>query len=275
MLVLLCLMTGTVSHAKATEFKGLFEDSYVGLDEPVQHGSYYFKYQEDGIYMADAENGSYKKTSLTYDSLTDGTKAYYVQGRNLYAYTLSTGKAKKIKKLPAKKEAYFSVSMVYNNRIFLTLSSYDEFRYLTYQYNMKTKKLKLIKKDCNLVRNYGTYAVSFDQLRTDVSPTPVTLYRITSSSLKKIKKLTSDGMSCRFIRGKLYYIEYDSYMMQKMTIYRCKPNGSGKKKLAELSARGENGVIYMQEMYADKCKVFMGDGTYIYTYATKQLENAN
>lgn len=61
---LLCLMTGTVSHAKATEFKGLFEDSYVGLDEPVQHGSYYFKYQEDGIYMADAENGSYKKLPL-------------------------------------------------------------------------------------------------------------------------------------------------------------------------------------------------------------------
>lgn len=59
-----------------------------------------------------------------------------------------------------------------------------------------------------------------------------------------------------------------------LTLYRSKPNGSSKKKLAVLEAGNENDMIYMQEIYTDKCKVFMGNGTYLYTYATKNLEKA-
>lgn len=262
-----------VYAASSSDYQQLFSGTSDYEKIPEKHGEYYFKYLNGKVYMSKKKSSDYKETPLEYTSYLNGKQAYYISDNVLYRYTFSNMKATKLKKMPVKKDYYFYLSGVYGNQIFITKSSFDEWTYWTYRYNTKTKELKNIKKNCNIVNRQGKYVVAENSYRSDVSPTPVTLYKITSSGLKKIKKLTERGFNSVFVDGKLYYTEYTDVYMKKVTLYRCNSNGKGKKALGTFTSSSEYGQVLIQEITSKKCTVYiMDEGLYEYTYSTKKLK---
>lgn len=270
-IVIAGMMIGKTVHA-ASGYERLLSDEYYGEKIPQKQGKYYFKYVKNKVYMSKKKQGGYKVTPLEYESFTNGKQAYYVKNNILYKYKFSNRKKTKIKKFPAKKDYYYTIAMIYGNRIFLTKTSYNEWRCWTYQYNIKSKKLKMLQKDCEIAFRHGKYVVASNAFSTDVSPGPYTLYKITSSGLKKIKKYTNNGFSNRIIDGKLYYTEYKNYSMRKVTLYRCDLNCKRKKALGTFTAASGYDGIYFQEITSKKCIIRMNEELYEYTYATKKLK---
>lgn len=265
-----------VYAASSSDYQQLFSGASDYGRIPEKHGKYYFKYLNGKVYMSKKKSSGYKATPLEYNSYTNGKQAYYISKSTLCKYTFSNKKAIKLKKMPVKKDYYFYLSEVYGNQIFITKGSFDEWTYWTYRYNTKTKNLKNIKKNCTIVNRQGKYVVAENSYRSDVSPTPVTLYKITSSGLKKIKKLTERGFNSVFVDGKLYYTEYTDVYMTKVTLYRCNSNGKGKKALGTFASSSEYGQVLIQEITSKKCTVYIIDeGLYEYTYSTKKLKKIN
>lgn len=223
------------------------------------------------------EPGSTSATPIGYPAYGNGKQAYYVRDFTLYKYTYASRKESKVKKLPstgASNDPHmaFYVTGVYGDQIYLTKGSQGQWKNWTYSYNLKTKKLKKLLSNCSIKTSYGKYVVGQNAYRTDVSAYPITLYKIQSSGLKKIKKLTSHGWEPTFAGGKLYYAASPDNIMRKVTLYRCNLNGSGRKKIKTFSTSQKYGQVSIFNITSKSCEVYKDGNHYRYTYVTNKMK---
>lgn len=276
----LMFQVNTVQAEAAAEYKQLWASGNTNTVE--KSGKYYFKwdFNSNTILMSTNKTSGYTTTPLTYTTFSNGKQAYYVRNNILYKYIFSTRKESLLKKLPASGDQIYSVSTVYGNQILLTKSSFDQWKFWTYSYNVKTKRLKLAKSNCHITDRYRKYVIAQGEYRSDIAPYPLTIYKITSSGLSKVKKLSTYGRDAAFIGGKLYYITYPKGTMKKATLYRSKPNGSSTKKIAAFSASTKYGEVFITKITSKYCLVAkyqqqagkFTQTNYRYTYATKKLK---
>lgn len=271
------LNMGTAKAKAATAYKKLFTDSEE-FAESAKSGKYYFKWKETEnlhgpVYISKKKNSGYKKTPIQrFYSYSNGKRAYYIRDNVLYYYTFSSQKEHKAQQLPT--QEYFRFSIVYGNRLFMTAESdiNDIFKCRTYSYNVKTKKFKLVKDNCELYSRKGKYALGTTQYTSDVSPRPLVLYKITSSGVTKIKKLTSRALGGTIMNGRVYYFEYSGLLMRKGTIYHCNLDGSDRKKIATITTPEKDECVYVSGYTRKKCTVSTINHEYEYTYSTKKLK---
>lgn len=271
----LVIVTGMLSPAYGLDAKA--SSGYQKLldysSPETKIGNYYFKSINNMIYIA-KKGETYKKTPIvSYGSMGNDTHAYYVRNKTLYKYTYASQKEALLKKLPVSGDENINISTVYKNQIFLTKDSYQKGKLWTYCYNTNTKALKKVKNNCKINAHYKAYVIGQNDFRTDIDPYPMTLYKITSSGLSKVKTLTSYGRSGTFAGNKVYYTAYPKkHSMKETTLYRCSLNGKNKKKIASFKASGTNGRVTIGEITSKNCKVVINDKQYLYTYSTKKLK---
>ena len=278
LVLVICMKLDTVRTEAATAYTKLWADYDTRV---VKNGKYYLKIDEGSqkTLIAAKKAGPYKETPIDfYGAFANGKQAYYVRENVLYRYTFSSGKEKKVKKLSASGDQKYHVSAVYGSQVFLTKTSFDQWKYWTYSYNTKSGKLKMAVRNCAISSQNGKYVVAQNEYRSDVSPYRVTVYKITSSGLKKVKKLGENCHAEIYVKGKLYYAEYpDKYVrpdayMEKVILYRCNPDGSGRKKLGTFTRSGQSGEVMVSKITSKYCYVYKDQRAYKYTYKTKKLK---
>lgn len=272
MALVICVKTGTVRTEAAAAYVKLWSDYDV---QAVKNGKYYLKIDESTrtTLIATKKSGPYKETPMDfYGAFANGKQAYYVRENILYKYVFSSGKESKVKKLPA---SGYQVSAVYGSQIFLTRGSFEQWKYWTYSYNTKSKKLKKAVSGCAISSQNGKYVVAQNEYRTDVSPYRATVYKITSSGLKKVRKLGENCHAETYVKGKLYYAEYPGNYMDKVILYRCNPDGSGRKKLGTFTTSAKYGEVMVSKFTAKYCYIYKESQTYKYTYKTKKLKKVS
>lgn len=280
-LLLMCLAIGfsmlqpaCVLDVKAAEN---YREMKLG-NKPVKIGKYYFKSGSNGTLMSESRSSGYQVTPIGYRAYANGSEAYYVKECVLYKYTFVSREEAVVKKLPASGASYnilisdFHISNIYGNQIFLTRSSERKWKHWTYSYHMKTRKLKKLVSKCAIVAHHGKYVVGQNEYRTQADPYPITLYKIKSSGLKKVKKLSSKGWEPIFVGDKLYYMEYANHQMSKGTLYRCNLNGSGRKKIKTFSTSKKYDSVSVTNITAKSCDVSKEGKWYRYTYKTKKMK---
>ena len=244
----------------------------------VKHGKYYFKYEMDRdrsnmlVYSSDKKNGTYELTPMSsYATYTNGKQAYYIKSNEnvsprtyiLYKYSFQSKKETEVKKLPVEDEVRWSLGIVYGNKIYFTKIDFSKFKLSVYSYDIKEKKLLKERKNASISGNSSKYILSFDNYVGDPSPIKISLLKITSSGLKKVKTLAKKGSNAEMIKNKIYYAEYkygeDEYRPEKLVLYQCKADGSDKKKLATFQApKMEYGLgeIWLGWIGTESCIVY-------------------
>ena len=251
----------------------------VNLDgsAPVQVGNYYLRNNNDTVQISKQKNSGYKKTPMAaWNLFTNGKDAYYVFSKNskksLYKYTFSSGSETAIKQVKAKFDWY--VSAVYKGMVYLTKANYDKSKYWTYRLDPNTGTNTKLKGNCNILDRSGAYVVAQNELHTDVSPYKISLYKITSTGLSKVKVVAKKTMGATFVGKKLYYAVYEDEGMQYASLYRCTKKGTKVKRLGQFG-NGKS-VVMFAEFTAKDCLVSFYSGTaspklYRYTYSTMNL----
>lgn len=196
---------------------------------------------------------------------------YYIKDRILYSKD-SQGKTTQLLALDKSYDSFYDLNYMYGNNLYITRGSEEKWTYWTYIYNVVTKKYKLVASNCALSFSNGSYVVAGNEYRTDVSAFKTSLYKFTSTGLKKIKVLSKHGFSGAFIKGKLYYTSSPSNAMRKVTLYRCNPNGSGKKALGTFANKKKYGQVIMSKITSKYCIYTDYNGWYKYTYKTKKTK---
>ena len=60
--------------------------------------------------------------------------------------------------------------------------------------------------------------------------------------------------------------------MEKVILYRCNPDGSGRKKLGTFTRSGQSGEVMVSKITSKYCYVYKDQRAYKYTYKTKKLK---
>ena len=252
----------------ASSYKQLF----TGSSTIEKSGKYYFKMMNGKYYVSTKRGSGYVSTPIEGRVYSNGKQVYYVKSNVLYKYVLSSKKNTKLKKFTTVSDDYYYISTIYGNQIFITRASFDAWKYWTYMYNTKTKKTKMALSNCTIEASYGKYVVGAKEYRSDVGPYTLTLYKITSKGLSKVKKLTSYGREATFAGGKLYYVVYPKGTMDKATLYRCSAkNGKSQVKIRTFSASEKYAGVYIYDITSKSCTVNKDYKSYKYTYKTKKL----
>ncbi len=241
----------------------------------IKNGKYYFKYDSSNRYflMSTKKNSGYKKTPIrSYNAYGNGKQAFYIRDGLLCKYTYASRKETRLKKLSVKGDESFHISTIYGNQIFLTKNSFYQWKHWTYTYNIKTKKFRHAVSRCTITTRSGKYVLGQNEYRTDISPYPITLYKIKSSGLSKVKKLTNLGTSGTFIGKKIYYVQYQNKLMSKATLYRCDLSGSNKKAIQTFKTSSKYGEVSVSNITSKSCDVYKNGKMYRYTYSTKKMK---
>ena len=233
--------------------------------DPIKYGNYYFKKNAEAyLLVSSKKNTEYKTLDIYYHSThSDGKTLYGVNDKKqLCKYDLKTGKKTVLKKFSTDE---YAVSSVYKNYVYVTKSSYDTFTNTTYMYNTKTKKFTKVKNNCAIDAQNGKYVAGHAELRTDVSPCTMVLYKINSDGkLTKIKQLAKMSFNVKFIDNKVYYSSYKDYNMDEATLYRCDLNGKNKEAL--VTTKGN--FVLFGDITEESCVITKDLRTYTYTYGT-------
>ncbi len=285
LMVALFIGSGSVAYAKKGGFKHL---TWQDLDngKVVKIGAYSFKQVSGSTYFKKTKAaGAFKKApfSIT-SSCTNGKVVYYIDKMVLKKYTLSSGKIASVKKIPKspKEDPYdpdhANVDHVKGNNIYISRTSWGEWGFRTFIYNTKTKKLtKSFAGAISIVK--GDYMLLDMKFRTDVSPAPYLLCKISGSKLKKVKQLTPATMGVTLVGNKFYYLEYTdkkteygytSRDPQKGTLYCCNVNGNKRVKLGRFVGKQKYGQIFVSEITSKDCKIMLDGVNYRYNYKTKK-----
>ncbi|MCD7746723.1 MAG: hypothetical protein LUI13_15835 [Lachnospiraceae bacterium] len=243
----------------------------------IQVGNYYFK-QSSSAYatlrVSTKKTSGYKNTGIRASlyEWTNGKYIYYISSNTLYRYKLATGKTVKIKSLSSIICSYkyespsFYISLIYGNYIYITRGCFDEWKYTTYCYNVKTGKLKKTMNNCDIVLSSGKYCIGANEYKTEASPRKITLYKISSSGqLKKIKVLGKATCGQWLVNGKFYYTVYsNSNSMGTASLYCCNRNGKGCKKLVTLNSTSN--YIFIYKMTANYFMYYDGGTQKTYSF---------
>lgn len=252
--------------------------------ETVKIGNYYFKGEviSDGpdsdiligkVRISDKEDSGFKLTPLEWYG---GGLPVYSNGEDAY-YTLYDGtigktvlrryvfRSRKEEKLLDVDQG--SITTIYRGKIYLSGG---------YVYDIKKKTSSALKGNVDIKKRSGKYATSFQEGKGKLPAESgeLTLWRITETGLKKVKTLKNASWNHGFIGDKLYYAVYKDKTMREVSVYSCKRDGSGQKKLGQIKATKKDGGVLISGIGTDNCSVSMGsEGEFVYTYATKKLKS--
>ena len=270
LLAAVLLLTGSRAEA-ATSYRKLFQDYEKTVDKV---GGTWFKEDNGKLYYS-KDGSSYRLAAEGYHIyFTNGSLVFYADSTNykLYRFSCRTGKTKALKSLPNKarniENDSYHVSAIYGGQVYLTRGSFDAWHYWTYQYNMKTGKLRMALKTGMITGRSSKYVVVEHDYRSDVSPVRISLYRLTSTGMKKIVRLANKAHSAVFLKGHVYYGAYSGDRMTKVTICRRKQDGSSLKKLGTIRS---SSMIIPYRFTTKYCLVNISGSNYRFSYKTKKL----
>lgn len=279
-LVLSVLFAFPKEAQAGTYFKKITSES------TVKNGTYYFKLKNGNVYYSKSKSSGFKKAGFkgtVSSAFSDGATIYATEKRSgenyarLSAFSLSKKTLKKLSRLSLSSSTGYApgwtISAVYGKTIYLTRSSFEEWRLKTYIFNTSTGTLKWKKNNCTIESRYKQYALARNEYKSDVSPSKWGLYKVSSNGdIQFLKTLGTSISSAKFAGGKIYYGKYTSKDMNKVTIYRCETNGSGVKNLGTISFSSSSYDMVMPYGFTSTyCKVYHDGKEYKYTYSTKKL----
>lgn len=255
----------------------------------AKSGKYYFKYSETDrtVYLSKKKKSSYQATPIAYEFCSNGEQAYYVKQDvenrmdTICKYVFRSGKETQIAELESVKvddSDGWRLFAVCGDNIYLR-EDVGGGASEAYMYDLKRKKLSVAQKDFCIGDLYGNYVVAESKYHQDTAAYPITLYKITSSGMKEIKKITEYGcrFSVRFVGEKLYYASYSNYDMStpgNITLYRCNKDGSNRDKLGSFQDASIT-WIDKDDVTSKYCYIWTREGRCKYTYNTKKVEKVD
>lgn len=254
-------------------------------------GKYYLKYvyNEQKVYVANSKNGNYILTPMPHYGLyTNGKTVYYIKFDAVYKYDLAKKKNTLVKKLGKiysnDLSSDFKFVAYYSGNFYIRQGSFEKYKYTSYCFNMKSKKIKKLEDKCGILSQKGKYVIATKDYRTDTSYKSEYVYQLTKSGMKRIKLITPRGFSATFVGKSLYYVEYNHisksgnkkyYDMKRAVLYKSSITGKKRKKIASFYCKGDYAQVIVDNITSKNCQVFMSSGMnskrYLYTYKTKKL----
>lgn len=198
-----------------------------------------------------------------------GSTAYYVHDVGLYSYNFKTAKASKLKKLDSSAVA---VGAVWSSNVYVSYTSASKKKSWTRVFNVKTKKLGASVGDFKIVESSGSYAVGAGYYANDTAARTITLCKLTSKGLKKVKQLAKYGQAAAFAGGKLYYSKADNAKLNRVRFYRANADGS---KATQIGTFGDKPSDHMlvHDITTTSCTVqnYSNYDCFQYIYKTGEL----
>lgn len=167
-------------------------------------------------------------------------------------------------------EVYVTIAHAYGSNLYLSVK-YESGKVSMLRVNAQTGKKKTVAKKCAPLCGSGKYIYGQTSLITDTSASPVNIWKVTGSGVKKVKTLGKRIFGTAVVGRKIYYASYKGNGMKNMTVYCCKANGSGRKKLFSLKAKGQYGqaliMVNADEKTITATRSRADGGTDVYTYS--------
>lgn len=281
------LLVSTIHVNADTPYKAIYEKTKVG-------NYYIWLNSEKGIYVSKSKKSSPKKivkapkssnTYMTYNLITNGSKIYYGvdkrgnDGLSDYMKIYRIDVSGKNKVYIGKVKHGESLSGYYNGNLFVEISSYyswiqDPTQADTYIYNLKSKKLSLVKREFKIDYQKGKYILG-SPYRGDASvPLPIHVY---NASTKKIYKITSKGSYAKFLNGKVYYAYGDAYdskpSNRKISIKTSSYTGSNQKTLCTIKMENGGAILDIKSSYVKYVKYDkkFKENYYKYYYSSRKI----
>ena len=261
--------------AKSSKYSKIFKKQDYKI-ATVKKGKYTFRYFSGKVFIVKAD-GTNQSTPLDYGAYTNGKTAIYISDGKLMKYTLSDGKSKKLKTLPKGKSRSeydgYDIKMIYGNNFYVTRTSFDDWEYVTYAYNMSKKTIKKQIKG-KIIAIKGKYVLAQMAYKSDVSPYKLNLYKITSKGIKKVKTLSSLSYLGTFVGNKLYYTDYTNNLMEQCDLHVADKDGSNDKVLVTFPLEGKitEGQLMILDITSKKCTIWMNNEWYEYTFQTGTMK---
>lgn len=220
-----------------------------------------------------AKSTTYKELSSPYNTWTNGTYNISIKENKLCRQTKKSGKTVTLAKWSLKGDDSLKISTIYNNKAYvLKRSDSGASIPVLYSVDLKTKKKKKVANRCEPVLCKGKYIYANPATVTDVSCDIVDLYKITKTGIKKVKRIGKNVFGTEAKNNKIYYASYPDRSMKKMTMYSCKVNGTGKKKLFTLKGTGQYCQVLPCKITSKYITATNGSNLYKYTFKTKKLK---
>ena len=245
---------------------GFVKLNYDGI---TRAGGRYFEYKGSRLYYgSSSSNINVWIADSVYDVCTDGNTVYYVKDRVLTRYSIPSGKNSALKRLSSRWN--WDVSTVYGKNIYLFKADELLDGASTYVYNTKTKKLKKIASGAEIEYRSGKYAVVSQTFSTGYTDRKISIFRLTSTGMKKVKTL-GKCLCPRVVKGKVFYMKYTSPKSRGVALYRCNANGKGIVRIGSFSAESTYGVVEIDNYTVENGKVsfFYHGSRYTYTIGKK------
>ncbi len=162
---------------------------------------------------------------------SDGTYTYYVKGSKLY---------QRVKGKSTVLESFGTEAAVINvasGNIYIQRNS-EAGGYWLDAYRISSGKDFTVSKEFVTLAVSGSYMIALPYMPSDVSAHPINLYKAVPSGIQKVKTLAKYSLTALAYEGRFYFSSYMSSGMDgTITVYSCKPNGSGMKKVFSFGSK--------------------------------------
>lgn len=265
-----------------------FLQTYELSKKAVKVGNYYFKSNDTSCSYSRYKSRGYQVISgvnpiTSGYIITNGSFVFFINENGQYYYLNKFDTVKKQNKRVAKLSTAKNVrsepyswyfSYYYDQKIYLTRGSFDQWSYGTFVYNIKTNKLS--KKLMNGAIGNGSknYVAAQMAYRTDVNSYPVNLYKIsTNGQLKKVKTLTQYGRIGKFVGPYLYYTHNPiKNNLGKMQIYRVNRDGTQRQLIKTITDQSDTKWCTAYNFTKNGCNIDIGShDRYKLNFKTKKL----
>ena len=263
---------------------------------PVKVGAYYYKTVDYGSKIARSKKKNSGYSIIVYEWLhtpyTNGTYIYGIESEDssdedyLIRVSASGEGWTTVKTLPVEKYASWggwSIDFVHDGYFYMTKWDGSNWDYITYSYNIGSKKLKKLMNNCSLIGSptkNGGYMLGIRRYHSDVRLDAKDLYKILpSGKLKRIRRL-GDSTSASFVGKKLYYVNFstsygsDGKTLVKGKVFRCNRNGKNNKKLGTFSVKSSDfyGNLAAGSYSSSSCKIYIGSEKYRFYYGSGKIK---
>ena len=166
------------------------------------------------------------------------------------------------------------IATVYDNIAYVSLYS-DGGESALYSVNIKSKKKRKIVSHCFAFAAKGKYIYGKPYHVADTSDTPVWIWEIRNNSVKRVKRIGKHIFGTTIVKNNVYYASYPNHKQKKMTVYRCNPDGTHRKKLFTLKGKGKYGHVLISDVNKKTITAMVSGTTakrYVYTIKTGKLK---
>lgn len=205
-------------------------------------------------------------------------KAYYIIENTLYVSPIephSMGIRHKITSWNLKDGQYVKIVYAYGNKIYVNRSDEMDGKCVLFFVDIKSKKKTIAVKNCCIQAASGKYLYGNTSMVYDTGAYTVNIWKIKGNSVKKVKTLGKHIFGTTVVKNKVYYASYPDSKQNNMTVYRCNPDGSHRKKLFNLKGKGQFCQVLISEVNEKTITAYVsGDqpGQYEYTIKTGKLK---